>query len=224
MDARLLGRPPPSRRPRAGARRRRRGRSHPAGAYSLRVPVPAGGRHVRVGPGRGGVPPARPDQEGSWQGLLFDMTARKEAEEQLRASELVHSATVEHLPAIVYREPPERVALHGHVHQPPGRTDLRLHRRGVDRATCPTSGRSTSTPTTSSEVAGRQRARERRRRSRSRTTTGSGTATARYRWVHDEATFVARRRRAAGGRGSSSTSPSARRPRSSSARPRRSSG
>jgi PAS domain S-box-containing protein len=46
------------------------------------------------------------EQEGAWQGLLFDVTARKEAEEQLRASELVHSATVEHLPALVYREPP----------------------------------------------------------------------------------------------------------------------
>ncbi len=53
-----------------------------------------------------------PDQEGAWQGLLFDVTARKEAEEQLRASEMVHSATVEHLPAIVYREPPERSLLH----------------------------------------------------------------------------------------------------------------
>ena len=52
-----------------------------------------------------------PEQEGAWQGLLFDVTARKEAEEQLRASELVHSATVEHLPAIVYREPPERADL-----------------------------------------------------------------------------------------------------------------
>jgi PAS domain S-box-containing protein len=48
-----------------------------------------------------------PNDEGSWQGLLFDITARKRAEEQLRASEFVHSATVEHLPAIVYREPPE---------------------------------------------------------------------------------------------------------------------
>ena len=47
-----------------------------------------------------------PDDEGSWQGLLFDITERKRAEERLRASELVHSATVEHLPAIVYREPP----------------------------------------------------------------------------------------------------------------------
>jgi PAS domain S-box-containing protein len=48
-----------------------------------------------------------PGDEGAWQGLLFDVTARKEAEEQLRASELVQSATVEHLPAVVYREPPE---------------------------------------------------------------------------------------------------------------------
>jgi PAS domain S-box-containing protein len=48
-----------------------------------------------------------PDDEGAWQGLLFDVTARKEAEEQLRASEFVQSATVEHLPAIVYREPPD---------------------------------------------------------------------------------------------------------------------
>jgi PAS domain S-box-containing protein len=46
--------------------------------------------------------------EGAWQGLLFDVTARKAAEEQLRASELVHSATIQHLPAIVYREPGER--------------------------------------------------------------------------------------------------------------------
>jgi PAS domain S-box-containing protein len=50
---------------------------------------------------------AGPEDEGAWQGLLFDVTARKEAEEQLRASEFVQSATVEHLPAIVYREPPD---------------------------------------------------------------------------------------------------------------------
>jgi len=49
--------------------------------------------------------------EGAWQGLLFDVTARKEAEELLRASEFLQSATVEHLPAIVYREPPERSQL-----------------------------------------------------------------------------------------------------------------
>ena len=48
-----------------------------------------------------------PGEQGAWQGLLFDVTERKEAEEQLRSSELVQSATVEHLPAIVYREPDE---------------------------------------------------------------------------------------------------------------------
>jgi PAS domain S-box-containing protein len=52
--------------------------------------------------------PSGDDEEGAWQGLLFDVTARKAAEEQLRSSELVHSATIEHLPAIVYREPGER--------------------------------------------------------------------------------------------------------------------
>ena len=73
-----------------------------------------------------------PTQEGSWQGLLFDVTARKEAEEQLRASELVHSATVEHLPAIIYREPPERSALKDMYISPQVNRSVRLHRRGVD--------------------------------------------------------------------------------------------
>jgi PAS domain S-box-containing protein len=45
-------------------------------------------------------------EEGHWQGLLFDVTARKEAEEQLREAERTLRDTVEHLPAIVYREPP----------------------------------------------------------------------------------------------------------------------
>jgi PAS domain S-box-containing protein len=53
------------------------------------------------------------DEEGAWQGLLFDVTARKEAEEQLRASELVHSATVENLPAVIYREPPGGPRMNG---------------------------------------------------------------------------------------------------------------
>ena len=130
-----------------------------------------------------------PEQEGSWQGLLFDVTARKEAEEQLRASELVHSATVEHLPAIVYREPPERAALQEmyigpQVEQILGYTaeewiagDARLlggahpprRRRGRAR-------RQPGSPT------------KRRRRSaqdyRFRHRDG------RYLWVHDEATFV----------------------------------
>jgi PAS domain S-box-containing protein len=44
--------------------------------------------------------------KGFWQGLLFDITGRREAEDQLREAERVFRATVEHLPAIVYRESP----------------------------------------------------------------------------------------------------------------------
>jgi PAS domain S-box-containing protein len=44
--------------------------------------------------------------EGFWQGFMFDVTGRKEAEEQLVEAERVLRATVEHLPAVVYREPP----------------------------------------------------------------------------------------------------------------------
>ena len=47
-----------------------------------------------------------PNGEGFWQGLMFDITARREAEDQLREAEHVFRATVEHLPAIVYRESP----------------------------------------------------------------------------------------------------------------------
>jgi len=47
--------------------------------------------------------------QGFWQGLMFDITARREAEDQLREAERVFRATVEHLPAIVYRESPGEV-------------------------------------------------------------------------------------------------------------------
>jgi PAS domain S-box-containing protein len=42
--------------------------------------------------------------DGFWQGFLFDITERKQAEEQLLETERVFRATVEHLPAVVYRE------------------------------------------------------------------------------------------------------------------------
>ncbi|MGZ4149930.1 MAG: PAS domain-containing protein [Actinomycetota bacterium] len=45
-----------------------------------------------------------PDGGGFWQGFLFDITERKEAEEQLASAERVLRATVEHLPAVIYRE------------------------------------------------------------------------------------------------------------------------
>jgi len=41
---------------------------------------------------------------GFWQGFLFDITAQKRAEEQVRETEMVFRATVENLPAVVYRE------------------------------------------------------------------------------------------------------------------------
>ncbi|HYJ59833.1 MAG TPA: PAS domain-containing protein [Actinomycetota bacterium] len=49
------------------------------------------------------------DAEGriiSWQGVLIDITERKAAEQRLLDAERVYRATVEHLPATVYREPP----------------------------------------------------------------------------------------------------------------------
>jgi PAS domain S-box-containing protein len=45
-----------------------------------------------------------PDGVGYWQGFIFDITARREAEEQLKEAERVLRATVEHLPAVVYRQ------------------------------------------------------------------------------------------------------------------------
>ena len=127
-----------------------------------------------------------PTQEGSWQGLLFDVTARKEAEEQLRASELVHSATVEHLPAIAYREPPTQLT-QGHVHRPPGRTDLRHTAdewiAGVPdfwRAHPPRRRRGRLTANETANETKEPFAKDYRFRHRD----------GRYLWVHDEATFV----------------------------------
>ncbi len=53
------------------------------------------------------VPNVGETGRGFWQGLLFDITARRQIEEQLRDAERVFRATVEHLPAIVYREAPD---------------------------------------------------------------------------------------------------------------------
>jgi PAS domain S-box-containing protein len=44
------------------------------------------------------------DGVGYWQGFLFDLTERRQAEEQLLEAERVLRATVEHLPAVVYRQ------------------------------------------------------------------------------------------------------------------------
>ncbi len=42
-----------------------------------------------------------------WQGVMLDVTERKQAEEQLRQAEERHRALIEHIPAVVYRESPE---------------------------------------------------------------------------------------------------------------------
>ena len=47
------------------------------------------------------------DGRGFWQGFLFDVTAQKDAEAQLLEAESMFRVTVEHLPAVVYREAPD---------------------------------------------------------------------------------------------------------------------
>jgi PAS domain S-box-containing protein len=42
-----------------------------------------------------------------WQGVLLDITARKEAQRGLAEAEQRHRALIEHIPAVVYRESPE---------------------------------------------------------------------------------------------------------------------
>ncbi len=41
-----------------------------------------------------------------WQGVMVDITERKQAEDQVREAERVLRVTIEHIPAVVYREPP----------------------------------------------------------------------------------------------------------------------
>ena len=191
--ARLLGRSPPSRRPRTGARRRRRGEPHPP-ALLAGVPVPAGGRPVRLAPGRGGVPAARPEQEG----CLAGPPVRRDRAQGGRGAAPRERARAQRHGRAPPRDRLSRAArahrAQGHVHRPPGRADLRLHRRGVDRGRARLLGASTSTPTTSrtslaaNEVANETKepfAQDYRFRHRD----------GRYLWVHDEATFVRRRRR-----------------------------
>jgi PAS domain S-box-containing protein len=46
------------------------------------------------------------DGEGFWQGFMFDITERKRTEDRLLDAERIFRATVEHLPAVIYREAP----------------------------------------------------------------------------------------------------------------------
>src|SRR6185436_12513390 len=48
------------------------------------------------------------DDEGTplfWQGVLFDITAEREAEQQIRDAEERYRALVEHIPAVLYIDP-----------------------------------------------------------------------------------------------------------------------
>jgi PAS domain S-box-containing protein len=126
--------------------------------------------------------------EGAWQGLLFDVTARKVAEEQLRASELVHSATIEHLPAIVYREPGER-AFDAAMFVSPQLQDMLGYDPGEWLADVPDFWTDHIHPDdVAAVIAENERANATKEPFSAdyRFLHRDGT----YRWVHDEATFV----------------------------------
>jgi PAS domain S-box-containing protein len=93
--------------------------THYASEYRFRH---ADGRWVWVHDEAAFVPGA--DGGGFWQGFLYDITDRKEAEEQLLEAERVYRATVEHLPAVVYREAPARVPSADRTYVAPQVVDL----------------------------------------------------------------------------------------------------
>jgi len=132
---------------------------------------------------------SEPGELGAWQGLLFDVTARKEAEEQLRESELVQSATVEHLPAIVYREPPDG-PLGGNLYVSPQVRDLLGYSQEEWMSSEVDFWAEHIHPDDAPEVlALNVRANETKEPfdAEYRIRHADGT----YRWMHDEATFVA---------------------------------
>ena len=57
-----------------------------------------------------------------WQGVRFDITDRKEAEQQLREAEERFRAIVEHVPSAIYLDAADDVDA-DRLHQPPGRGD-----------------------------------------------------------------------------------------------------
>jgi PAS domain S-box-containing protein len=126
------------------------------------------------------------DGSGFWQGFLFDITERKEAEEQLAAAERVLRATVEHLPAIVYREAPDASPEHFYIspqvetifgyaadewRSTPGFWRERVHPDDAEYAVALNAEANATKLPFSSEY-------------RFRDANGD------YRWVHDEATYV----------------------------------
>jgi PAS domain S-box-containing protein len=127
--------------------------------------------------------------EGFWQGFLYDITDRKEAEEQVAAAERVLRATVEHLPAVVYREPPDREAPGAEMWLSPRLVDLVGYTPEEWRTEGPHAWSQHVHPEERARVAAANEhanatkepfAEDYRMRRRDGT----------YVWVHDEATFV----------------------------------
>jgi PAS domain S-box-containing protein len=126
------------------------------------------------------------DGPGIWQGFLFDITAQKRAEEQVRSTERLFRATVENLPAVIYREgmgaqiedfyvSPQIEALFGYTPQEWGSTSTFWidHIHSADAPAVASANERSDATLEPFSVDYRLRRRD-------------GT----YTWVHDEATWV----------------------------------
>lgn len=126
---------------------------------------------------------------GFWQGFLFDITTQKENEERIARAERRFRATVEHLPAVVYREPPGREPLSEELYVSPQVLQLFGYTPEEWRGNAPELWRGHLHPDDRDRVlALNDEADE---------TKAPYTAEYRFRrkdgeyvWVHDEATFV----------------------------------
>ena len=143
---------------------------------------------LRLAPGRGRVPAAGPRAGG----LVAGPVVRRDRAEGGRGAAARQSARAQRdrraPAAIVYREPPERADLQEMYIGPQVEQISATPPRSGSRG-CPSSGRSTSTPTTSrpcSPPTGPPTKRRRRSAQDYRFRHHDG----RYLWVHDEATFV----------------------------------
>ena len=160
------------------------GRVHHVSEYRFRR---ADGTYVWIHDEAAWVPTE--DGSGFWQGFLYDITDRKEAEEQVAAAERVLRATVEHLPAVVYREPPTREQLAEEMYISPQIVELIGFTPDEWRAAVPTFWEARMHPED------RERALAANRRANETKEPFSEEYRLRHRdgswvWIHDEATFV----------------------------------